>query len=87
MPSLTTPEKHLDYQRSIGRLPKTQAPDILILFFSESLMNEILSEMRTQRCEGFFNYVTYLKDYPHVAVAHFGMGAPITMARADLMRA
>jgi len=76
---ILTSEKQAEFKKLAGRYPKREAPKTLILCFNDEVLNNILSKESHEKYFG----INYLNDYPGVAIASFGMTAPLTAMRLD----
>lgn len=83
--SMITPAKRLDHKRLHGRFPKSAPPKTVILCYSSRFMKKVLENYAHQQCEECFSELYYLTDHPSVAIANFGVGAPIAALRLEDM--
>ncbi len=83
--SRITPEKKLDYKRLHGLFPKSSPPETVILCYGSRFLKQVLEKYAHKQCEGCFSELYYLTDYPSVAIACFGIGAPVTALRLEDM--
>ncbi len=81
--SLHTPKGVLDYYKKTGKYPTLPPPTTLILCYNEAMVQYLVQKYRHQSCDGCFSEVIYLLDYPGVALACFGIGAPTNAMKID----
>lgn len=82
--SIITPDKMLEHRRKAGRFPSTPPPKTVIFCYQSRFVKEILEKIPHQACTGCFSKLYYLTEFPlSVAIADFGVGAPITAARME----
>lgn len=75
-PSLITPAKWLEYNRQKGLLPTTPVPQAVIFCSHGRFLQAILQKHKHKSSGGCFNKVFLLEDFPYLAVAYLGTGAP-----------
>jgi len=76
---LFNPSDFLGYLRGKGELGDRPAPEAVILSYQRSLFDQVCSNHRVARAEGYFSdQLRYLEDEGgRIAIAgHFGVGAP-----------
>lgn len=81
--SLHTPKARLEYRKKTGTYPTLPPPTTLILCYNEAIAQYLVQKYRHQSCDGCFSEVIYLLDYPGVALACFGIGAPTNAMKID----
>ena len=71
--------------RLVGsKRPSFMPPKTLIIFYNNLQLDSVLEKYRYEQCDGCFKQVYFLVDYPGVAVAEFGVAAPINAMMLDL---
>ncbi|MEK7340269.1 MAG: nucleoside phosphorylase [Candidatus Rhabdochlamydia sp.] len=75
-PSLITPAKWLEYNRQKGLLPTINAPQAIIFCSHGRFLETILQKYKHKSYEGCFKKVFLLDDFPSIAIAYLGTGAP-----------
>ena len=83
-PSLITPEKSLAYYKKFGLIPSCPPPKTIICCYNKKLMKEVCKTYHMHPCDGKFSELYFFDDYPDVAIANFGWGAPTNAAKLDL---
>lgn len=82
--SLHTPDGRLDYYKKTGQFPTFPPPTTLILCYNQALAQYLVQNYRHQPCDGCFSEnLIYLLDYPGIAIASFGIGAPTNAMKID----
>ncbi len=82
-PPLSTPSKLLENRRQFGRLPSSLAPKTVIFCYQSHFFKSVLEKMPHKQCDGCFSKLHFLTNYPGVAIADFGAGAPIAAAKME----
>jgi uridine phosphorylase len=85
LPSLLTPEKSLAYHKNVGRLPSCPPPKTVIFCYNKGMMDRAIQTYRTHPCDGTLNQLYFFNDYPGVAIAYFGIGAPSNAMRLEYL--
>ncbi len=83
--SLITSKKHMDYLKREGFYPTFTPPKLVIFCYQGSFFKEVLQKFRHQQCDGCFSKLYFLTDYPSVAIADFGIGAPSIAMKLELL--
>ncbi len=83
--SLITPERHLEYVKTVGRYPSKPAPHTFIFCYQGRFLETVLQNYRHETSDGCFSKVYFLSDYPGVAIADFGIGAPAVALKLELL--
>lgn len=82
--ALLTPQMHLERTKAKGKYPSFSAPQTLIVCCDDGLLQTTVQTYHTQQCDGCFPEVYFLTDYPSVAIAKFGLTAPLNAMKLDL---
>ena len=77
------PSKLLKQRIQLARLPTCSAPKTTIFCYQNKFLKKILETMPHQQCDGCFSKLYFLKDYPGVAIANFGTGAPVVASKME----
>jgi len=85
LPSLITPQKTLSYYQSLDLAPSCPPPRTIIFCYSQNHLKRISDTYRMRECDGKLPQVQYFEDYPGVAVAYFGVGAPSNAKWLDFL--
>ncbi|MFN7710242.1 MAG: nucleoside phosphorylase [Holosporales bacterium] len=83
--SLTTPQRYLEYRRSLGQVPVDPPPRAVILCYQKKLMSHLLAHHVGKSGYGFLNELHFLKPpFEHIAV-HPVRFTPDAAARTEVL--
>jgi uridine phosphorylase len=82
---LITAKKHLEYLKDKGFYPSSPPPKWMIFCYSGKFLKETLEKYKMKQCDGCFYHLYYFLDYPGVAIAEFGVGAPAIAMKFELL--
>ncbi|SRR5581483_1727857 len=77
------PSKSLKQRMELARLPTCKAPKTTIFCYQSKFLKKILELMPHQQCDGCFSKLYFLKNYPGIAIANFGTGAPVVAPKME----
>ncbi len=83
--SLITAEKHLSHYKKVRRYPSMNPPETVIFCYHGTFFERVLNRYSHKQCDGCFNQLYYLSDYPSTAIANFGIGAPLIATKLELL--
>jgi uridine phosphorylase len=83
--TLTSPEKVLEYQRSLGRVPEGPPPKRVILNYQNTFFENLTQAKPGRFSTGIFRKLYWLDEAPGLAIANFGIGAPQVVVHMEML--
>lgn len=83
--SMFSPQMAFEYYSQHGWVPEGEIPKRVIFCFQSYFMEKIMTNFEGRCGSGIFKNLYWIKNYPGIAVAYFGTGAPKVVLKMELL--